>query len=82
MNFDIKWVLASKKEEEDWVVRFLSGSEKAPELEPTDLSSAFHRMIEEDPFDVSTVSQYAVFKNEEEWRTKAPVSILDFSEVE
>ena len=71
---EVKWLVAQRINGAEWEIKYL-GFGDIPNLEDED--GYIHPIIDNSPAYIRDISEFAVFKNRQDWWTKKPYRLLD-----
>lgn len=73
---DIKWIVAQRINGGEWAIKYLGSGEFAPNLMTDD--GYIHPIIDNSPAYERDDSEFAVFRNTQNWWGKNPNRLVDF----
>jgi len=75
-NTDIKWIIAQSTNNNEWEIKYLGSGQTAPNLMTDD--GYIHPIIDNSPAYERDASEFAIFRNTQNWWTKKPRRLVDF----
>jgi len=76
INTEIKWIIAQRINSGEWEIKYLGSGAIVPSLENED--GYIHPVIDNCPEYIRSKSEFAVFRNRENWWEKKPYRLNDF----